>query len=251
MLIKNTMTKSVWFIIAYGSRVKVHNGSRHIGAGGREITSPAANTKQKEQNGSWGESINSQRPPPVSGFPQQGSTSQRFHKFPQTQPPTGNPVFRYLSLWGGILIQTTTDTYLEICQEKVKPHQWLNSTNYNALEIPLRGGPVFLALGWISWCRWVRMGEGNWLSLHSGQRRSKPQQTRRVFLPWEIVLPRAIQLVCELPITIQLVCKPTVLPQSVEADFPLDSERSLGHLSPCGQCGQWPLNRSDYSSGLG
>lgn len=106
----------------------------------------------------------------------EGLPTAGFHKFPQTQPPTGNPVFRwYLSLWGGIPIQITTDTYLEICQEKVKPHQWLNSTNYKALGIPHGGGPAFLALGWISWCRWVRMGEENWLSLHSGRRRSKPQ----------------------------------------------------------------------------
>lgn len=51
---------------------------------------------------------NSQSPPTVMYFLQQGSTSPNPHNLPKEVPPTEDQAFKYLNLWETLVIQTTT-----------------------------------------------------------------------------------------------------------------------------------------------
>lgn len=63
----------------------------------QELTSSTARTKQSEQ-----EVVNTKSPPPVTYFLQQGSTSEKFYKLPDSIAK-----FKYGSLLGTFLLKST------------------------------------------------------------------------------------------------------------------------------------------------
>lgn len=65
----------------------------------REACSRQPSRKQRA-HWKWGKVINPKSVIPTMQFLQQGATSQRFFNFLQTAPPTGDPVFKHMSLWG-------------------------------------------------------------------------------------------------------------------------------------------------------
>ena len=80
----------VW---AHGSRVmgERHGSDGHGSRKRRDLISTAG-TRQRVNTG-WGEAINTQSPPPVTHFLQQGSTSQR-------EEQTRHQVLTHPQLWG-------------------------------------------------------------------------------------------------------------------------------------------------------
>lgn len=136
--VRNIMTKSnSWnekFILAYVSReLRVHHGGEACQwaagmvarAGVWELTSLTTCKRQREKNWRQDRTIIS-KPSPSALYSSSKASPPRP---PQTLTPTHKQVFKYPSLWGNVLTQTTT------APKQKKGHLMLYSTSARNMSI--------------------------------------------------------------------------------------------------------------------